>query len=166
VQVDSITLLSHDQDSAEIDLVCGSGTYVRSIIRDLGERLGCGAVMTSLVRTFIGPFTLANAVSLDELTRETLPSQLLPMRSVLSDDPRYVATDSDCAALLQGRGIVASEGSYPDGRHMAVLDSTGELFAFAEWNSERGLLLPQRVFAREQSPRNRDSEGSLPAKPD
>lgn len=148
VHVDSVTLIKHEREFAELDIVCGSGTYVRSIIRDLGERLGCGAVMTTLTRTFIGPFRLDAALQLDQLTRETLPDHLLPMYSVLSDDVKYTANESECTALLQGRGIAITECGLASDERVAVLDASGELFAFALWNAERRLLNPQRVFAR------------------
>jgi len=148
VQVDTVTLLRHDADQVEIEIVCGSGTYVRSLIRDLGERLGCGAVMTSLVRTFIGPYLLATALPVEQLTADTLVGRLLPMVSALGDDVRYAATAAECTALLQGRGLACSDQLFADGQRVAVLDDQGELFAFAEWHAEKQLLLPQRVFVR------------------
>lgn len=148
VQVDSVTLLRHAHDVAEIDIVCGSGTYVRSLIRDVGDRLGCGAVMSALRRTFIGPFSESEALPLDQLTAETIAARLLPLRSVLDDDPRYAASQTECEALLQGRGLVVPDDFAPPSPRVAVLDPTGELFAFAAWNADRRLLLPQQVFVR------------------
>src|SRR5262249_47965477 len=63
IQVKSVELIGYHDAEADLDIVCGSGTYVRALVRDLGERLGCGAVMTSLRRTFIGPFTVETALS-------------------------------------------------------------------------------------------------------
>lgn len=148
VQIDSVTLLRHAHDVAEIDIVCGSGTYVRSLIRDVGDRLGCGAVMSALRRTFIGPFSESEAWPLDQLTVETIAARLLPLRSVLSDDPRYAANEAECAALLQGRGIAVPDDFAPLSQRVAVLDPTDELFAFAMWDAESRRLQPQQVFVR------------------
>jgi tRNA pseudouridine55 synthase len=148
VRIYSTELIRHAGDEVEIDVVCGSGMYVRSLIRDLGERLGCGAVMTSLRRTFIGPFRESDGVQLDQLTVETLPGRLLPLRSVLEDDPTYSANVAECEALQQGRGIPVPDEFSPQGPRVAVLDSSGELFAFATWDAEHRRLQPHLVFVR------------------
>ena len=72
VEVYRIELLSYEWPELALEIECGSGTYIRSIGRDLGQKLGCGAVMTELVRTRIGPFDLADAVSLDDLDQKTV----------------------------------------------------------------------------------------------
>ncbi len=148
VQVESITLIEQSGADVTIDIVCGSGTYIRSIIRDLGEDLGCGAVMTSLTRTFIGPFQMADALPLADVNATTFTSHIHPLRSVLRDEACFQATETDCADLLKGRGVAWPTSLALTNRPIAVLDPTGELFAFAAWNESRQLLMPQRVFPR------------------
>lgn len=148
VRVESISLTSFAGETAELEIVCGSGTYIRSIIRDLGERLGCGAVMTDLRRTFIGPFRDMDALPLDELSMETLATRLQPLRSVLSGDVTYSATAADCAALLQGRPVRVETMLCAESARVAVLDPTQELFAFAAWDPVKNSLQPQAVFVR------------------
>ncbi|MCH7943571.1 MAG: tRNA pseudouridine(55) synthase, partial [Proteobacteria bacterium] len=58
----SIRLVAFDFPAVTLDICCGSGTYIRSIARDLGETLGCGAVMSELVRTRVGPFSIESSV--------------------------------------------------------------------------------------------------------
>jgi len=147
VRIDRVELAAFDRDRAEIDLVCGSGTYVRSLIRDLGEQLGCGALMTSLRRTFIGPFRAEHALPVDQLSPETLAANLLPLRSALSDDPQFQATAAQCEALLKGQSISAADFDSPSLR-VAVLDAQSELYAFASWDAARRTLSPQLVFVR------------------
>ena len=149
VEIDSLRLVSRSGEDAVLDVVCGSGTYIRSLIRDLGDRLGCGAVMSSLRRTFIGPFRAEDAMSPDALTPETLAECLQPLRTVLTNEPRYVATESECGTLLQGRSIAVTEEVAVESKpRIAVLDPTGELFAFAAWEPEGRRLQPQQVFIR------------------
>lgn len=69
VEIKKLELVSCDNGEYEIDVLCSKGTYIRSLIDDLGKALGCGAVMTSLRRTLACGFTLNEAVSLDELQR-------------------------------------------------------------------------------------------------
>ena len=61
VRIDSIRLLRYANPDAEIEVVCGKGTYIRSLAHDLGARLGCGAHLAALRRTSSGGFTLAEA---------------------------------------------------------------------------------------------------------
>ncbi len=71
------------EDEFEFEIVCGSGTYIRSLARDMGERLGTGAYMTKLIRTAAGPFGAETSVPLDGLTPENLGRYLIPAESVL-----------------------------------------------------------------------------------
>ncbi len=68
VRIDSITLLSYNQAEGRLmfDVACSKGTYIRSICRDLGEALGCGGAMSFLLRTSSGPFSVENAVTMEE----------------------------------------------------------------------------------------------------
>lgn len=66
-----LEILSDDLPQLRIDLDCSSGTYVRSFIHELGEKLKTGALMSNLHRTKAGPFDISDAVSLDEASLET-----------------------------------------------------------------------------------------------
>src|SRR5262249_10467835 len=65
VRIDAIDLLAYEYPRLDVVVRCGKGTYVRSLARDLGERLGCGALVAQLRRTQVGPFGLAEALSLE-----------------------------------------------------------------------------------------------------
>src|SRR5450759_845861 len=81
----------NDSDSgrptAVLEVECGAGTYIRSIARDLGEKLACGAYLGALTRTASGPFAVAAAHSLDEI-RRAAPSAKGPL-AVRVSAPRY-----------------------------------------------------------------------------
>ena len=66
-----------DWPTIDFEMCCGRGTYVRSLIRDLGHRLGTGGCLTSLTRTRVGPFTVENASSLESLREAAGPSEYL-----------------------------------------------------------------------------------------
>jgi len=70
---------------------CTSGTYIRALARDLGAALGTGGYVEELRRTRIGPFSVSEAVSLEDPAKETVESKLLPIEAVLS---RLPATDA------------------------------------------------------------------------
>ncbi len=65
----SIDLLDHGRDSLVVKVECGSGTYIRSLVKDIGEKLGCGATVARLVRTRIGRYCLEDSVKVDDFVR-------------------------------------------------------------------------------------------------
>lgn len=90
---------SLDWPTIDFEMCCGRGTYVRSLIRDLGERLGTGGCLTSLSRSRVGPFTVEDAWSLESLRAASDPSEymmnlprariaLAPGRVVIPPRPR------------------------------------------------------------------------------
>ena len=84
VKIFSLTLSEQTaEDEFEFEIVCGSGTYIRSLARDMGETLGTGAYMTKLIRTASGIFTKETAVPLDDFTAENIGEYLIPTESVL-----------------------------------------------------------------------------------
>jgi tRNA pseudouridine55 synthase len=65
VRIDAIRLLAYEWPFADVEVDCGKGTYIRSIARDLGAKLGCGGLVQTLRRTRVGPFTAEQGISLD-----------------------------------------------------------------------------------------------------
>jgi tRNA pseudouridine55 synthase len=131
----------------EVEVECGSGTYVRSIGRDVGEVLGCGAVMSALVRTRIGPFGLADAVAADELTAETLNDRLLPASLATVDLPQYAATEAECVRLRNGltlRGLTTA--TFADDDQVAVHSPSGRPVCLAHYRHRDRSLAPKQVF--------------------
>ncbi|MBS0266182.1 MAG: tRNA pseudouridine(55) synthase TruB [Planctomycetes bacterium] len=131
-----------------LEIECGSGTYIRSIGRDLGELLGCGAVMSALVRSGVGEFTLETAVSLDDLqaTPFAQSTALLPPLQAVGHLPQVQVSGAECHALLQGKWIDAREVDWAEGTTVAILTPGGELFALAEFAADSQCLRPRQVF--------------------
>ena len=73
-----LDIVEYEYPRLVLDIRCGSGTYVRSLGRDLAESLGTAAVMSELVRTAVGPFCVEEACVLRELNRDSLARRLLP----------------------------------------------------------------------------------------
>lgn len=102
IQVFDIELVSFDEDRGEILLSCSKGTYVRSIIDDLGQKLGCGAIMTSLVREGTGTFSMENAVTLETLEQDGCEQHLMEMGDVLSEYSAVTISDSFLKLVVNG----------------------------------------------------------------
>ena len=110
VEVFRLELVGHETDRIRLHVECGSGTYIRSIARDLGERLGCGAHLTSLRRTWVDPFrcpamyTLAQLEHvLDEQGLAGLDALMLPLESALDALPALHVAPEQGLALRQGK---------------------------------------------------------------
>lgn len=89
IEIKRLELVENINGEYVIDVFCSKGTYIRSLIDDIGRMLGCGAVMTSLVRTSAMGFTLENCTTLDELQQRKnenigFDDILLPLDKVLS----------------------------------------------------------------------------------
>jgi tRNA pseudouridine55 synthase len=99
-----------DADHVEIEIVCGKGTYVRSLARDLAAVLGVRGHVSALRRTRVGPFTAEGAVTLEHLEdlchRDAGMEALSPVETALDDIPALAVTTEDAFRLSQGRPIV------------------------------------------------------------
>lgn len=148
VRIDRVELLSYEWPRLELEIDCGGGTYIRSIARDIGEILGCGALMDALVRTRIGPFTQESAVDPDELDRETLEDHLLPPVAALVDVPRITLDAPLVADVALGRKLAAdrlADATIPPGE-IALLSSEGDLVALGEAADDGLAVQPRKVF--------------------
>lgn len=148
VHIDRIEILSYSWPWLELEIDCGSGTYIRSIARDLGESLGCGALMETLIRTRIGRFTRETAIAADQLTRENLAEHLRPALEAVADLPRIALDDSLLADVQQGKALTAARipgGVVPAGE-LALVTESGRLAALGEGDSARGLVQPRKVL--------------------
>jgi tRNA pseudouridine55 synthase len=136
LDVDDIRLPGPDQPWAEADIRvhCSSGTYIRSIARDVGEDLGVGGHLVALRRTSAGPFTSAQARTLDELGEEVTATGRPPALSLTLDEamascfPVRSITEAEGEDLATGKWLdpVGEEGVVaavtPAGRAVALLE--------------------------------------------
>lgn len=75
----------------KFEVICGRGTYIRALVRDIGESLGCGGVCTELTRVAVGPFALPQAIRLRGLTQERVEEHVLPVDHVKQMVAGYTA---------------------------------------------------------------------------
>ena len=142
VRIDEIRILAYDWPRLEVEVRCGSGTYIRSIARDLGEALGCGAVMETLIRTRIGVFAQEDALSPGDLDRQALAGALRPALDAVAHLPRIALDDAALADVLLGRKVA---GEALPGSEVALLAPDGRLAAIGE--ADGRLVQPRKVLA-------------------
>lgn len=109
VDVYELDLVTQTESTATLRCVCGKGTYVRSLARDIAEKLGTKGYVSYLCRENVGPFSLADAISLDffrETTdKDTLESNVLAVQTVLDDIPVLAVNDTEATRLKNGQKL-------------------------------------------------------------
>ena len=145
VRIDRITLVGmEDADHAAFEVVCGKGTYIRALVRDLAEFLGTAGHVHALRRTQVGPFTQCMAISVDSWLKHgrNAPAcgAIMPVETVLADIPALVVTESQASLLRHGQAVRISEAC----KGTVRLHDDHGLVAIARTDGD--LVRPVRVF--------------------
>jgi len=164
-KVYSLEFVDWQPPVATIEVVCGKGTYIRSLAHDLGQAVGCGANLKSLVRLRCGPFEIKDAVSLPQLEDAFRygywPRFVYPVDSVLLHWAAMVVSDDDRQNIRTGRPLTVRDGaiirrgncleeetqdaSLPANRCRAYARD-GHFLAVLRFNSETGYWQPEKVL--------------------
>ena len=145
VFINKLELLQYNEEeqTAEIEVECSKGTYIRSLINDIGLTLGCGAVMSGLTRTKSGLFTIDTAVPLDALIDiEDIEKHLINPIEVLSYKS-YLLTEFEYQKIKHGQSIDARN---TDNSDYFCLVYKNELCAIAQKDETTNKLLTKKVF--------------------
>ncbi|MGH8191722.1 MAG: tRNA pseudouridine(55) synthase TruB [Rhodanobacteraceae bacterium] len=148
VDVYRFDLIARSGKTLRLDVECGSGTYVRSLVRDLGEALGCGAHLSALRRLWVEPFreprmfTLDGLAALRERDAATMQACLLPIDAALAGWPELRVDDAGADAVAHGRALRTDR---PQGRYRALSPSAlllaiGEVDASGVFKVLRGFV--------------------------
>ena len=93
----------------KLEVHCSAGTYIRTLCHDIGQKLGCGANMSNLIRNGIGLFNLTSSITLDDLQKASenklLEEVLFPIEKVLTFLPELCIKDTYVKALANGRPL-------------------------------------------------------------
>lgn len=144
IVVHSLDLVAYSYPQLLLDVRCGSGTYIRSLGRDISRALGTEAVMSALVRTEIGPFLLSEAQDGNDITPQSIDRAFRSPLSALGDMPQITLTPHEEAFLRNGRQIERPGEATARGE-IAALTSAGRLLAILTPAGE-SLWQPSIVF--------------------
>ncbi len=142
-----------DPDHAVLEAECGKGTYVRSLARDMGRRLGCFGHVSALRRVAVGPFGEETMILLEELEamchraaagEVSLADALMPVETALDDIPALAVSRADAARLQKGQAVVLRGRDAPIFRGPVYVTVSGQLLALAQ--VDHGEIVPKRVF--------------------
>lgn len=158
IEIHSLELIDFRPPSLTIEVVCGKGTYIRSLAHDLGVSLGCGAMLRDLARLSYGLFNIEDSVSLpgleDAFRHGHWQKYLYAMDSVLAHWKAVTVSDETVKAIKHGQLVeVDIEVTSGDDsivllakRHCRAYTSDGSLLALMHFEPEVGRWQPDKVF--------------------
>ena len=150
-----LELMDWQPPVATIEIECGKGTYIRSLAHDLGQALGCGANLRSLIRLRCGLFDIKDSVSIPQLEDAFHYGYwqhfVYPIDIVLSHWTAVVVSYATGEAIRNGRPLVLASDSSPAwscvDNHCRVYTSDGRFLGVLRFDPERGQWQPEKVFA-------------------
>ncbi len=140
ISIHYIKIHSISGNEADFTVGCSKGTYIRTLCSDIGEKLGCGGTMATLLRTACGKwFTLENAVTLEELP-EKIEESLTPLDTFFMDYPSLSLTEKESMRVKNGVPIYYKA---TEGETYRLYDSEGNFIALSKavFNEENRLTL-------------------------
>lgn len=146
-----IEILDIDFPLVRFRVTCSKGTYIRTLCHDIGEKLGCGAAMETLLRTKVGRFTLDDAITLaqtEEAVRNgEIEQRILGIEEILAEYPRVCCTKEGDRLLANGNPLVQAlvNAEEKDG-WIRMCNSEGSFAGVYQWDEKRDRYFPVKMF--------------------
>jgi tRNA pseudouridine55 synthase len=153
VKIYSIEVIAFKSPILTIEVRCSSGTYIRSLAHDLGSALGCGAHLSALTRTAVGPFSLSQAATIETLeavaASGTWTAWLLPTDVALKSFPAVTLSEDEKTRARHGMSVTPATGTASRASHTDLVrayDPAGQMIGLMRYNRERDELRPEKIF--------------------
>ncbi len=146
VNVYEINVIDVKYNTFTIDVKCSKGTYIRTLGNDIGEKLGCGAVMTKLVRTQSSVFKIHDSVKLEDLTPENYKDYII-LADTLFDCEKIIVKDDVLSKVLNGNAIKYNGA---DGEQYKVYDEKGRFLCQTKIEVGINKVIKKFLFCRKQ----------------
>ena len=134
IEIYSIDLLDFNFTTAKIKVSCKKGTYIRTLVHDIGQKLGCGAYMSDLVRIQAGSFNIENSNNLQDVFCKLNPLDVLNL-------PKYCVNEQEFEKIKNGN-FIENKTEYIDG--IILLTKDNKLVSVA--NLSDNLIKPKKLF--------------------
>ena len=159
VMIHDIEVLSIDIPLVTIRVHCGKGTYIRSLIDDIGARLGCGAAMESLIRTRVGDFSSDNAYKLDRIeaamAQDRISDVIISIESIFAGLEKVRLTP-ELSRLLRNGNVISGKdirrcagngsGKTSNGSRIRLYDSNDIFTGVYEYKISSDTFKPYKMF--------------------
>lgn len=149
VTIHSLRLLAMVGRRVFIEVSCSKGTYIRSLIRDMGERLGTLATMTYLVRSRVGDFSIDASATIEELALNK-DRFILPVDTALGHMRRTLFSRDRYEALLQGRAVPFARADLKDGDILRLYVAENRLVGIGRFDEVHHVIRPHKMFSQER----------------
>lgn len=154
IEVTGLRIFRYDEETREgtIEIDCGKGTYVRTIIHDIGEKLGCGGIMTSLVRTSSGGFSYSECHTLEEIQQAAdqgrIEEFIIPVERIFQTLPKLRLNPAQTRMYSNGVKLDISRVNniLPDANRYGVYGVEGGFIGTAVVDREVGVLRVEKNF--------------------
>ena len=154
VHIGEIEILKMQLPVVTMRVACSKGTYIRTLCADIGEKLGCGGTMQSVVRTCVGHFKLQDAVTLKQLEKlrdeDRINEILLPVDQVFSECPALHIQEKWRKLLENGNAFYANQTvekcSYPEGEWVRIYREDGSFAGIYAYEGARKWYKPVKMF--------------------
>ena len=147
VRIDELTVLRQEGSELELRVRCSKGTYIRTLVDDIGEALGCGAHVEELRREQAGPFELQQALTLEQLEdmgREAVRERLQAPDVLLADLPAAVLDQPRAVSISNGQAVTISASESAGDGLCRLYDADGRFLGLAE--GAGNTLRPRRLM--------------------
>ena len=154
ITIYELEILGMELPNVTIRVLCSKGTYIRTLCHDIGQKLGCGAAMQSLLRTRVERFTLADARRLDEIKefweKDEIGRILLPVDAMFETLPAITVTPFFLTALQNGNPLylrqIKGKSGWMDGEQTRVYDEAGKFYGIYAFLAMKGRFQPVKMF--------------------
>lgn len=141
----SIKLIYYEYPCLKLEITCGSGTFIRSLARDVGDKLGVGSYVSHLERISIHKFHISEAKALSDLSPVFPTASLLPPERLIEHLPSITLSPADVVKWVQGRGV-QTENNLSANQPIAVFDEVQALVGIGHFDLITRLLHPKKVL--------------------
>ncbi|MCD4699446.1 MAG: tRNA pseudouridine(55) synthase TruB [Phycisphaerae bacterium] len=146
VTIHSLEIIEYEYPRLRLRVSCGSGTYIRSLVRDIGDKLGVGGYCEEIIRESVGPFGADRAVRPEQINADNIERFLISPVEAVPPEARITLTDEQARELAHGRAIDFS--GKPDSREklLGAVNQNGDLIGLTRPDQTTGQLRPEKVF--------------------
>lgn len=159
VTIHELEICSIELPRVRMRVVCSKGTYIRTLCHDIGERLGCGGTMASLLRTRVDRFTLKEAKRLDEIEAAAAAGEagtlILPVEEMFSALPVITVKEAYTSAVRNGNPLflrqITGKSGWMDREQVRIHDSQGRFYGIYGFEVMKGRFVPVKMFLPSES---------------